>query len=157
MACESPQGRTGLRYRGAVQSYPASNSTRCLWSSGCFRRWQILHRSLDNKISTMSERPTHSVRSLSVLRFCTQTVTHFLIIKYLPIPCSVGGTKNMLRLEIRIIITITYTVRALNPFPRTSPAIISAKCFPKRGKRIQAEGIFKSTGQGLTQRGLRDS
>lgn len=63
----------------------------------------------------------------------------------------------MLRLKIRILITITYTVRALNPFPRTSPAIISAKCFPKRGKRIHSEGIFKSTGQGLTQHGLRDS
>lgn len=54
-----------------------------------------------------------------------------------------GDAKNMLRLKIRITRPITYTVKALNSFARTCPAIISAKCFPKCGKRIHTEGIFR--------------
>lgn len=160
IVCEPPQCRAGSRSGGvaacthrthtSLRSCPASSAT------GCLGRQPILHHSPDSTFP-LCHRTECSVRFLSALRVCTQTAPHFFIMHYLLITCQVGDTKSMRRLKIRITRPITYPVKALNFFARTRPAIVSAKCYPKFGKIIHSEGIFKSIGQGLVQRGLREN
>ena len=52
---------------------------------------------------------------------------------------------------------INHSIKAFNPFLRTSPATVPAKCFPKCRKRTHSKGIYKSSGQDLIKHGLKDS